>query len=75
MLNLQNSEFKTVSELRSICSSIFTEQGAEGTSEKYSHISTYKVIQDMELLGWGVVDAKQVKARKNIGYQKTKITQ
>ena len=70
MLDLQNSEFKTVSELRSICSSIFTEQGAEGTSEKYSHISTYKVIQDMELLGWGVVDAKQVKARKNIGYQK-----
>lgn len=70
MLNLQSSEFKTVDQLKSICNSIFTEQGSEGTSEKYSHISTYKVIQDMELLGWGVVDAKQVKARKNIGYQK-----
>jgi hypothetical protein len=50
MLNLQNSEFKTVDQLKSICNSIFTEQGSEGTSEKYSHISTYKVIQDMELL-------------------------
>ena len=29
-----------------------------------------KVIDDMASLGWGVVDAKQVKARKNQGYQK-----
>ncbi len=27
-------------------------------------------IEDMELLGWGVVDVKQIKARKNAGYQK-----
>jgi hypothetical protein len=70
MLNLQNTEFKSSNELRSLAPSIFTETGAQGVSEKYSHISTDKVIQDMELLGWGVADAKEVKARKNIGFQK-----
>ena len=34
------------------------------------HIPTEQVIDDMQALGWGVVDAKQVKARKNAGYQK-----
>ena len=70
MLNLQNTEFKSSNELRSLAPSIFTKKGAEGVSEKYSHISTDKVIKDMETLGWGVVDAKEVKARKNIGFQK-----
>ena len=70
MLNLQNTEFKSSNELRSLAPSIFTQTGAQGVSEKYSHISTDKVISDMETLGWGVVDAKEVKARKNIGFQK-----
>jgi hypothetical protein len=70
MLNLQNSEFKTIEQIRSIAPSIFTNHGAKGTSEKYSHIPTDQVIRDMELLGWGVADAKEVKARKNAGYQK-----
>jgi hypothetical protein len=69
MLNL-NQEFRTKSEIRQLASSIFTTQGAPGTSDKYAHISTEKIIDDMELLGWGVVDAKQVKARKGEGYQK-----
>ena len=72
MLNLQNSEFKSLEELRSLAPSIFTKVGSEGTSEKYTHIPTDKVIADMELLGWGVIDAKEVKARKasTIGFQK-----
>ena len=69
MLNL-NQEFRTKSEIRQLTNSIFTTQGAPGTSEKYAHISTEKIIDDMQLLGWGVVDAKQVKARKGEGYQK-----
>ena len=69
MLNL-NQEFRTKSEIRQLASSIFTTQGAPGTSNKYAHISTEKIIDDMELLGWGVVDAKQVRARKGDGYQK-----
>ena len=72
MLDLNNQEFKTKDEVRQLASSIFTKQGSPATSEKYSHISTEKIIDDMELLGWGVVDAKQVRARKSdtIGYQK-----
>jgi hypothetical protein len=69
MLNL-NQEFRTKSEIRQLANSIFTTQGAPGTSDKYAHISTEKIIDDMQLLGWGVVDAKQVKARKGEGYQK-----
>jgi hypothetical protein len=69
MLNL-NQEFRTKSEIRQLASSIFTTQGAPGTSDKYAHISTEKIIDDMQVLGWGVVDAKQVKARKGEGYQK-----
>jgi hypothetical protein len=60
----------TADEIRSAASSIFATKGAETTSQHYSHIPTYKIIEDMELLGWGVVDVKQVKARKNAGYQK-----
>jgi hypothetical protein len=69
MLNL-NQEFRTKSEILQLANSIFTTQGAPGTSDKYAHISTEKIIDDMQLLGWGVVDAKQVKARKGEGYQK-----
>jgi hypothetical protein len=69
MLNL-NQEFRTKSEIHQLANSIFTTQGAPGTSDKYAHISTEKIIDDMQLLGWGVVDAKQVKARKGEGYQK-----
>ena len=69
MLNL-NQEFRTKSEIRQLANSIFTTEGAPGTSDKYAHISTEKIIDDMQLLGWGVVDAKQVKARKGEGYQK-----
>ena len=70
MLNLSNVEFKSLEELRDIAPSIFTTKGSNNVSEKYSHIPTDRVIKDMELLGWGVVDAKEVKARRDIGFQK-----
>ena len=70
MLDLQNAGFKSLEEVKEIAPSVFTKQGAKGTSARYTHIPTDKVISDMELLGWGVVDAKEVKARKNIGFQK-----
>ena len=71
-MNYKNTEFKSLEELREIAPSIFTKLGSKGVSEKYTHIPTDKVIADMELLGWGVVDAKEVKARKEgtIGFQK-----
>jgi hypothetical protein len=71
MLNInKDSQFKTQKELRQLAPSIFTKKGSNDTSEKYIHIPTDRVIQDMETLGWGVVDAKEVKARKQVGFQK-----
>jgi hypothetical protein len=69
MLNI-NQEFISKSQIRQQAPSIFTAQGAPGTSEKYAHIPTDKIIDDMSALGWGVVDAKEVKARKSVGFQK-----
>lgn len=72
MLDIQNSQFIDKKEIKNRAKSIFTETGAPNVSDKYAHISTEKIIDDMALLGWGVVDAKEVKARKKdlIGYQK-----
>lgn len=70
MLDLSKTQFLTKEEIQSKAKSIFATKGAQNTSEKYSHIPTFKVIEDMEVLGWKVVDVKEVKARKNAGFQK-----
>ena len=85
MLDYTSSNFKSLEELKEIAPSIFTTKGSnnvseiyqgatklwpQSTSDKYTHIPTDRVIQDMELLGWKVVDAKEVKARQNVGFQK-----
>lgn len=72
MLNLEKSEFLSKKELKEVCPVIFTEKASNEVSKHYTHIPTSKVIDDMATLGWGVVDAKSVKARKNStkGYQK-----
>ena len=72
MLNLQATKVLTRQEIKTLAPSIYTDKGSPTTSDKYAHISTDQVITDMELLGWGVVDVKQVKARKSdtVGYQK-----
>lgn len=65
------NEFLTKDAIREIAPSVFTEKAdSNSTSKHYVHIPTEKVIDDMATLGWGVVDAKQVNARKNQGYQK-----
>lgn len=69
-LDLNNMSFLGKAEIKERASSVFTAQGSSDTSQKYSHISTDRIIEDMEALGWGVVDAKQVRARKGEGYQK-----
>ena len=70
MLNYSSDQFKSLEEFKKTVPSIFTRKGASNTSDKYSHIPTDRVITNMETLGWKVVDAKEVKARKNVGYQK-----
>ena len=70
MLNLKNQEFLSTEQIKSKAPSIFNSTAAQGVSDKYTHIPTSNVIDDMDLLGWKVVDAKEVKARKGIGFQK-----
>ena len=70
-VNQEKNEFLTKDAIREMAPSVFTEKAdSSSTSKHYVHIPTEKVIDDMSTLGWGVVDAKQVKARKNQGYQK-----
>ena len=66
------AEFKTKDELREIAPSIFSTTPSPEVSKKYSHIPTDKLIDDMELLGWKVIDAKEVNARTKgtKGFQK-----
>ena len=63
MLNLESSKFLSKKELSEMAPSIFTMTPSNEVSEKYTHIPTERVIDDMELLGWKPVDAKEVKAR------------
>jgi hypothetical protein len=70
MFDLNKHTFLSLDEIKEKANSIFASKGAESTSEKYSHIPTHKVIEDMALLGWSVTDVKQVKARKGAGFQK-----
>jgi hypothetical protein len=70
MLDINSNTFLSKEQIKSKANSIFAVKGAENTSQHYSHIPTFKIIEDMELLGWKVNDVKEVKARKNAGFQK-----
>jgi hypothetical protein len=70
MLNINSNEFLTKTQIREIAPSVFTQTAAPTVSDKFTHIPTSAIIDDMEKLGFGVVDAKQVKARKGQGFQK-----
>jgi len=72
MLDLNSSEFLNDEQIREICPSAFTSSPSGDVTKHYTHIPTSRVIQDMRLLGWQVVDAKEVKARKEntLGFQK-----
>jgi len=72
MLDLSKSQELSKNELREIAPSIFSTKPSPEVSKKYSHIPTDKLIDDMKLLGWKAIDAKEVKARQKStkGYQK-----
>ena len=72
MLDLEKSEFLNDAQIAEQAPCVFNEKPSNEVSKHYTHIPTSKVINDMRTLGWDVVDAKEVKARKNstIGFQK-----
>ena len=61
----QNQEFLTDEQIRKACPVAFTEKASNEVSQHYTHIPTNQVIDDMRELGWGVIQAQQVAARKN----------
>ena len=70
LANLNTIEMLSKEQVKQVAPSVFTKTGASTVSDKYSHIPTERVMDDMEVLGWKVVDAKEIKARKNQGFQK-----
>lgn len=71
---MEQLEFMTREEIKKAAPSIFTTTKFNQTSDKYVHIPTDRIIDDMEKMGWNVSDAVEVKARCNIGFQKHMIT-
>ena len=79
MFTDQNSEelkFLSNEQIREVAPTVFAEKPADNVSKHYTHIPTAQVLEDMKKLGWGVVDAQQVKARKDTtkGFQKHLVT-
>ena len=70
LANLNTIETISKEQVKLVAPSVFTKTGSSTVSEKYSHIPTERVLDDMAALGWNVVDAKEIKARKNQGFQK-----
>ena len=64
MIDLTKTEFMTKEQMLEAAPAVFTMTPSSEVSKHYTHIPTSKVIDDMELLGWGVCDVKEVKARK-----------
>lgn len=69
-MDLSKDDFLTESQIKERAPSVFTASPASNVSKHYTHIPTSIVIDDMDKLGWGVVDVQQVKARTGVGFQK-----
>jgi hypothetical protein len=70
LANLNTIETLSREQIKTQASSVFTKTGSNTVSQKYTHIPTSRVMDDMSALGWKVVDAKEIRARKNQGFQK-----
>ena len=68
----QTAKFLTKKNIASMAPSVFATSPSDEVSDKYTHIPTERVIDDMEVLGWKPIEAKEVKARTNHtkGFQK-----
>jgi len=73
---MANRETLTVDEIKSICPSVSTPapnpelRKTLGITERYVHVPTTQVIEDIIQLGWEPIQAVQVNARKKKGFQR-----
>jgi hypothetical protein len=73
---MANRETLTVDEIKTICPSVSTPapnpelRKTLGITERYVHVPTTQVIEDIIQLGWEPIQAVQVNARKKKGFQR-----
>lgn len=73
---MDNRETLTVDEIKTICPSVSTPapnpelRKTLGITERYVHVPTTQVIEDIIQLGWEPIQAVQVNARKKKGFQR-----
>ena len=67
-----SAKYLTKANIMSMAPSVFSEVASDEVSKHYTHIPTERVIDDMEVLGWKPIEAKQVAARTKHtkGFQK-----
>jgi len=72
LVDLESKKYLTKENIKSLAPSVFSSKPSNEVSKHYVHIPTERVIDDMEVLGWKVADAKEVNARTNAtrGFQK-----
>jgi len=70
--DLKEAKYLSKANIASVAPSVFASEPSSEVSKHYTHIPTERVIDDMELLGWKPIEAKEVKARKKstLGFQK-----
>ena len=64
--NSKELQFLSNEQIREAAPTVFTEKPAANVSKHYTHIPTVQVVDDMRKLGWGVVNAQQVKEVKKV---------
>ena len=70
------TKYLTMEELGAQCPNIFTSGRSSSRSEKYVHIPTSRIIQDIMDMGWQAVDGKMVKSKsKEAGLYKKHLIQ
>jgi len=69
-LKLDNTKFLSQDEIKRLAPSVFTKTAFDSLSDKYTHIPTSRVIEDMEKLNFFITECKEIKARKRVGFQK-----
>jgi len=69
-------ETLTMSDIETICPAVSTPTPSPklrkelGITDRYVHVPTTQVIEDIQKLGWNPIEAMQVNARKRKGYQR-----
>ena len=73
---MDNRSTLTMSDIETICPAVSTPAPSPelrkklGITDRYVHVPTTQVIEDIQKLGWNPIEALQVNARKRKGYQR-----